>query len=70
MKQGEKIIYLHLHKPIEGRQDFYYPSLSEMYKKVHPNTVGVTHQSLRNCRFNERCFYANKFCTSELITLD
>lgn len=69
-KSHEKIVYLHLHKPLEGKMDWYFPSLGRMYEMMHPNTVGVTRQSLRNYRFNDRGFYANKYCTIELITLE
>ena len=50
--------------------DFYFASLSNMFRKMHPNKIGICPQSLRNLRFNERRFYANKFCTIELITLE
>lgn len=69
-KSKEKIVYLHLHQPLEGKMDWYFPSLGRMYEKMHPNTIGVARQSLRNNRFNERGFYANRFCTIELITLE
>ena len=68
--KDDKIVHLHLHKPHEGKNDWYFASLSKLYEKMHPNTVGVTRQSLRNYRFNEKQFYANKFCTIELITLE
>lgn len=69
-KSGDTIIYLHLHRPIEGRMDYYFASLSDMYDAMNPNDIGVTRQSLRNYRFNERCFYANKYCTIERITIE
>lgn len=69
-RKNDKIIYLHLHKPMEGKMDFYFASLADMYDKMHPNDVGVSRQSLWNYKFFERCFYANKFCTIELITLE
>ena len=70
MKQGDKIVHLHLYRSEEGLMDFYFASLSNMFRKMHPNKIGICPQSLRNFRFNERRFYANKFCTIELITLE
>jgi len=70
IRKNDKIVYLHLHKPKEGKMDWYFASLSDLYAKMHPNDIGVTRQSLRNYRFNERGFYANKYCTIELITLE
>ncbi|MBQ9546764.1 MAG: hypothetical protein IJU90_05710 [Bacteroidales bacterium] len=69
-KKNNKIVYLHLHQPLDGKMDFYYASLADMYEAMHPNTIGVARQSLYNAGFVDRGFYANKFCTIELITLE
>lgn len=69
-KETEKIIHLHLHRPINNKTDYYYKSLSDMFDALSSNIIGVAPQTLRNYRFNEQEFYANKFCTIEIITLD
>lgn len=70
LKRNDKIVHLHLHKSFNGKTDFYYANISDMFDALSSTIIGVAPQTLRNYRINENEFYANKYCTIEIITLD
>lgn len=70
MNSGDKLVHLHLHRPHNGRAEYYFGSVAAMFDAMNTNIVGVSPQTLRNYRFKDVEFYANKYCTIEIITLD
>lgn len=70
MKQETKIIKVHFHRLHKGIHDYYYTNISAIYKQLSAKDLGICRQALHNARLYEKGFYANPFCTIELITLN
>ena len=70
MERKQELLKIHLHHPYGGRQDYYFRQASSVYRTLTPQVVGLTYQSLLNLRMPKHRFYANAFCTIEIITID
>ena len=69
-RDGDEIMKVHLHFEHDGRHDFYFRCAKHVYNKLTPQLIGLTYQSLLNLRMKTRRFYANGFCTIEIVTID
>lgn len=66
----DEIIKVHFHRLHKGKHDYYYSSLAKMYKQLTANEVGICRQALANAKIFQTKFYANPFCTIEVITIN
>jgi hypothetical protein len=70
MAKQKDIIKVHLHYPYQGKTDFYYSNLTNLYSYFSSHILGICRQSLINAKLYDKRFYANAFCTIEIVTLD
>lgn len=70
MTKQKDIIKVHLHQPYQGKSDSYYSNLTNLYSHLTPQLLGICRQSLINAKLYEKRFYANAFCTIEIVTVD
>lgn len=67
MAKQKEIIKVHFHKSRDGKHDYYFGCLTSMYQYLTSMELGICRQALNNTKFREKRFYANSFCTIELI---
>lgn len=64
-----KVIHLHLDKPFNGEQDFYFGSLKAIYDNIPYDIVGIAYKSLTNA-IRGKSEYNNKRCTIKVGHLE
>ncbi|MBQ6067948.1 MAG: hypothetical protein IJK84_00455 [Bacteroidales bacterium] len=70
MPKKQDIIKVHLHHPHNGQSDFYFRNLTALYAGLTSQVIGICRQALINTKFMEKRFYANQFCTIEVVILN
>ena len=69
-KRKTELVRVRLYKQYAGRCDYYFKTLKGIYRTLPTEVVGICYQALVNYKFNEKRFYANQFCTMDIITVD
>lgn len=70
MNKTKEIIKVHLHCPFNEKSDYYFSNLANMYSILTPQILGICRQSVINAKLYQKRFYANSFCTMEIVTVD
>lgn len=70
MNKSKEIIKVHLHQQYNGKNDYYFSNLSIMYSILTSQLLGICRQSVINAKLYQKRFYANSFCTMEIVTVD
>ncbi len=65
--ENKNIIKVHLHQPYNGRADYFFTTLSNIYKTLNAEIVGISYGGLTNIKLQAKKFYANRCC---VITIE
>ncbi len=60
--ENKNIIKVHLHKPYNGRDDYFFTTLSKIYAILSPEILGISYGGLTNVKILNSGFYANRCC--------
>lgn len=68
--ESKSIIKVHLHKPYNGKTDYFFTTLSKIYRLLNAEVVGISYGGLTNVKILSTKFYANRCCTISVEPLN